>query len=65
MGLALFVASLNLTKYIEILLPYTSYKNYIGSGYFGKLSLQGIITKIPKLIIVFVSLFIIKKGNRG
>lgn len=45
--------------YIKIIKYLPFYNNYIHSTYFGRLSLQGIITKIPKLIIVISSIYFI------
>lgn len=59
----LILSSLDMSKYIEMIISYTSYNSYIGSSYFGKMSIQGIITKIPKLVIVLFSSLIIDKNN--
>lgn len=59
----LILSSINTEKYIEILLSYTSYKSYIGSSYLSRMSIQGIITKIPKLIIVLFSSYLIYRDD--
>ena len=52
--IVLFILSLfDLTKYYKIIIQYIpQYRSYIGSSYMKRLSFQGIITKIPKLMIV-------------
>ena len=63
MGVLIILTTLDISKYIELLLSYTSYKSYIGSNYFGRLSSQGIITKLPKLMIVLFSTYLINKKD--
>ena len=61
LGVLLVIVILDPTKYIELLLSYTKYRNYIGSSFFRRMSFMGIITKIPKLLVVlFVSFYLEK-----
>lgn len=46
--------------YIKIL-SYTPYKHYATSNYFSRMSIRGIITKIPKIIIVLFASYLIEK----
>lgn len=62
-GVLIVLTIVDVSKYIELLLSYTPYKNYIGSSYLGRLSFQGIITKIPKIVIVLFSSYIVKKRD--
>ena len=63
MFLLVLINSFDLSKLVKLLLSYTPYKRYIHSSYFGRMPLQGIITKIPKLAIVLFSAYLIdKKG---
>lgn len=56
----LVISSLDLTKYVNKILSYTPYRGYIGSKYFRRTPIQGIITKIPKLLITMFSAYLIK-----
>lgn len=62
-GILIIVSMIEISKFIEILLSFTSYKSYIGSNYFGRMPIKGIITKLPKLIVVLYSSYLIDKKD--
>lgn len=52
---------INLDPIYIKLLSYTKYSHYAHARYFGKLSIKGIITKIPKIIISMFSAYVIER----
>lgn len=62
-GLLLILYFVDTQKYIDLLLSYTSYSNYIEGNYSGRMRIDGVITKLPKLAITLVSSYLISKSD--
>lgn len=63
MGVLLLLSTLDMSKYVELVLSHTRYSNYVGSSYSKRIDIQGIITKIPKIFMVLMSVCLIDKGD--
>ncbi|NMA64803.1 MAG: EpsG family protein [Clostridiaceae bacterium] len=63
LGILFIIAMADINHYIEYVLVFTKYRSYIGHGYFRRMDILGIVTKLPKLLIVLYSAFFLEKYN--